>query len=67
MIGVILLVSFFLLHLIVIITEKGRKCWLEKKFWVSIVFMMFLLGIAIYGNACSHVANGTTPAQFQPN
>lgn len=65
MAGVILLVSFFFLHLLVIVTEKGRRCWLEKKFWVSIVFMVFLLTIAVYGNACSGRANqnAVTPLQ----
>lgn len=53
MAGVLLLVSFFTLHLAVIISEKGKRCWIEKKFWISIVFVMFLLGIAIYGNSCS--------------
>jgi hypothetical protein len=66
MAGVLLLVSFFMLHLVVIITEKGRRCWIEKKFWVSVVFVMFLLGIAIYGNACSSRAN-TKTAQTQTN
>ena len=57
MVGVILLVAFFFLHALVIITERGTKCWVEKKFWVSLVFMAFLLGIAIYGNSCSEKAN----------
>jgi len=56
MVGVLLLVLFFILHLVVIITEKGKRCWIEKKFWVSIVFVMFLLGIAVYGNSCSNRA-----------
>ena len=57
MAGVLLLVAFFALHLVVIITEKGRSCWVEKKFWVSVVFVMFLVGIAVYGNSCSSRAN----------
>ena len=64
MAGVLLLVLFFTLHLVVIITEKGKGCWLEKKFWVSIVFVMFLLGIAVYGNSCAKNAN-PRHAQFQ--
>jgi len=64
MVGVLLLVAFFTLHLVVIISEKGKRCWIEKKFWVSIVFMMFLLGIAIYGNSCSHRAS-VKPSQSQ--
>lgn len=51
MVGVILLVAFFFLHALVIVTERGRKCVVEKKFWVSLVFMAFLVGIAVYGNA----------------
>ncbi len=54
MAGVFLLVTFFLLHLITIVSEKGKKCWAEKKFWITVVFMTFLLSIAIYGNASLH-------------
>lgn len=66
MAGVLLLVSFFMLHVVVIITEKGRRCWAEKKFWISIVFVMFLIGIAVYGNACSSQATAKH-AQAQSN
>lgn len=66
MVGVILLVAFFFLHALVIITERGKKCIVEKKFWVSLVFMAFLLTIAIYGNSCSHKANKTvTPVHSE--
>jgi len=66
MVGVLLLVSFFLLHLVVIIAEKGRRCWVEKNFWVSIVFVVFLLGIAVYGNSYSNRDNAKH-AQSQSN
>jgi hypothetical protein len=66
MAGVLLLVLFFMLHLVVIITEKGRRCWVEKKFWASVVFVMFLIGIAVYGNSCSRQAE-SKPAQSQSN
>ncbi len=66
MAGVLLLVSFFMLHLVVIITEKGKRCWVEKKFWISIAFVMFLLGIAVYGNSCSS-RSYSKHAQVQTN
>ena len=49
MAGVVFLFTLFLMNVLIVVIEKGNKCWIEKKFWISLLFILFLMGITIYG------------------
>lgn len=49
MVGLILLFSLFLINIAFIVTEKRKKCVMERKFWISVFFLVVLIGFTLYG------------------